>query len=167
MIHPTAIVETSFIGNGVNIWAYAHVMPCVVIGDSCSIGGQAEIGTGTIMGDECRIGYGVFLPNDSKLGDRVFIGPNATFCDDKHPRVNNHDYKAQPPTLCDDCSIGAGATILPGITVGEGATVGAGAVVTRNVAPYTTVIGSPAVPLSAVKSPSNEQLLKLYMEVSQ
>jgi acetyltransferase-like isoleucine patch superfamily enzyme len=165
VIHDSAIVETSFIGTGVNVWAFAHVMGGVIIGDNCSIGGCAEIGKATVMGDGCRIGYGVFLPNKSVLGNNVFIGPNATFCDDKHPRVNNHDYKADPPFLDDDCSIGAGATILPGVRIGRGATVGAGAVVTRDVAAYTTVIGCPAIPLSAVKCPSNEELLHLYKEV--
>ena len=161
MIHETAIVETSFIGTNVNVWAYAHVMGGVILGDNCSIGGCAEIGKSTVMGDNCRIGFGVFLPNHSRLGDNVFIGPNATFCDDKHPRVNNRDYKAEPPILEDDCSIGAGATILPGIKIGRGATVGAGAVVTRNVTPYTTVIGCPAIPLSLVKSPTDASALRL------
>jgi len=41
--------------------------------------------------------------------------------------------------------IGYRAIILPGIIIGDGAVVGAGAVVTRDVAPYTIVAGSPAV----------------------
>lgn len=40
--------------------------------------------------------------------------------------------------------IGAGAVVLPRLTVGEGATVGAGAVVTKDVEPFTVVVGSPA-----------------------
>ena len=43
-----------------------------------------------------------------------------------------------------DCWIGAGAIILNGITIGEGAVVGAGAVVTKDVEPYTIVVGNPA-----------------------
>jgi acetyltransferase-like isoleucine patch superfamily enzyme len=34
--------------------------------------------------------------------------------------------------------------VLPHITIGEGAVVGAGSVVIKDVAPYTTVFGSPA-----------------------
>ena len=41
-------------------------------------------------------------------------------------------------------SIGSGAVILGGVTIGEGALVGAGAVVTRDVPPGLTVVGSPA-----------------------
>nr|WP_276307803.1 hypothetical protein [Stenotrophobium rhamnosiphilum] len=36
------------------------------------------------------------------------------------------------------------AVVLPKVTIGEGAIVGAGAVVLKDVAPYTTVFGSPA-----------------------
>ena len=41
-------------------------------------------------------------------------------------------------------SIGSGATVLPGVNIGEGAMVGAGAVVTRDVPPFTVVVGNPA-----------------------
>jgi len=40
--------------------------------------------------------------------------------------------------------IGTNATILPGVTVGKGAIVGAGAVVTRDVKPFSIVVGIPA-----------------------
>jgi acetyltransferase-like isoleucine patch superfamily enzyme len=43
--------------------------------------------------------------------------------------------------------VGAGAVVLQYLTVGARSIVGAGAVVTRDVAPDTTVIGVPARPL--------------------
>ena len=43
-----------------------------------------------------------------------------------------------------DVWIGHGAIIRPGVSIGTGAVVGAGAVVTRDVAPYTIVVGVPA-----------------------
>jgi serine acetyltransferase len=33
---------------------------------------------------------------------------------------------------------------MPGITIGDGAVVGSGAIVTKDVPPYTIVVGSPA-----------------------
>ena len=48
------------------------------------------------------------------------------------------------PVLRRYAAVGAGATILPGVEIGEGALVGAGAVVTRDVAPWTIVMGVPA-----------------------
>jgi len=48
--------------------------------------------------------------------------------------------------------VGSGAQVLGPIVVGEGARVGANAVVTRDVAPGSTVVGIPAkpVPMDAV-----------------
>lgn len=43
-----------------------------------------------------------------------------------------------------DVWIGLNAIIMPGLTIGDGAIVGAGAVVTRDVPPYTVVVGAPA-----------------------
>jgi acetyltransferase-like isoleucine patch superfamily enzyme len=43
--------------------------------------------------------------------------------------------------------LGARALILPGVELGEGAVVGAGSVVTKAVAPYAIVAGSPAKPI--------------------
>ena len=40
--------------------------------------------------------------------------------------------------------IGCGAVILPGVTIGEGAAVGALSLVTKDVAPFTIVAGTPA-----------------------
>lgn len=50
----------------------------------------------------------------------------------------------------DDAWIGAGSIILPGVTIGEGAVVGAGAVVTKDVPPYTVVVGVPARPIKRI-----------------
>lgn len=43
-----------------------------------------------------------------------------------------------------DVWIGRGAMVLGGVTIGHGAIVGAGAVVSRDVAPYSIVVGNPA-----------------------
>jgi acetyltransferase-like isoleucine patch superfamily enzyme len=43
-----------------------------------------------------------------------------------------------------DVWIGRSAIVLPGVEIGNGAVVGAGAVVTKDVAPYAVVAGSPA-----------------------
>jgi phosphonate metabolism protein (transferase hexapeptide repeat family) len=43
-----------------------------------------------------------------------------------------------------DVWIGHGAILMAGVEIGDGAVVGAGAVVTRDVAPYSIVVGMPA-----------------------
>ena len=43
-----------------------------------------------------------------------------------------------------DVWIGNGAIVINGVTVGDGAIIGAGAVVTKDVPPYSVVVGCPA-----------------------
>lgn len=60
--------------------------------------------------------------------------------------------RADAITVGHDAWIGHGATVLPGVTVGDGAVVGAGAVITKDVAPYTIVVGVPARPIRERKT---------------
>jgi dTDP-4-amino-4,6-dideoxy-D-glucose acyltransferase len=53
-------------------------------------------------------------------------------------------FKSLPVHLQKNCFISAGAIILPGVSIGEGSVVGANSVVTKNVEPWTIVMGSPA-----------------------
>ncbi len=143
------IDPTSTMGEGSMVWHYARVLAEVRIGKNVSIGGGAEIGRGSVIGDNTRISAGVFLPPNSVVGENVFIGPNATFTDDKHPRVlkpGDPPYTAQPPIIKDHAAIGAGATICPGVIIGERARVAAGAIVTKDVVPDGMVRSMPARP---------------------
>ena len=50
-----------------------------------------------------------------------------------------------PVTIGNDVCIGYGVTLFGGVTVGNGAIIGSRAVVTRDVAPYAVVAGSPVL----------------------
>ena len=70
--------------------------------------------------------------------------------------------RASPVTVGHDVWIGHGVVILPGRTVGDGAVIGAGAIVTRDVAPYTIVVGNPARPVrERFPAPIAERLRRL------
>ena len=59
-------------------------------------------------------------------------------------------YQSKGDTIIHDgVWIGMRAMIMPGITIGEGAIIAAGSVVTKDVAPYMIVGGSPAIPIKA------------------
>ena len=47
-------------------------------------------------------------------------------------------------------SIGANATIVCGVTIGEYSMIGSGAVVTKDIPPYSLVIGNPGVVIGTV-----------------
>jgi acetyltransferase-like isoleucine patch superfamily enzyme len=85
---------------------------------------------------------GVYVPSYTEVGDQVFLGPNATLLNDPYPVRTNAELAG--PSIKDDASIGANATVLPEVTVGEGAFVAAGAVVTEDVPPEKLAVGTPA-----------------------
>ena len=138
-VHPFAAL-----GKGTKVWQFATVGLSTTTGADCVIGSCAYVGRNCKLGDMVRIQHGAFVPNKTLIGNRVFIGPNVTLTDDKFPVVCNPHYKAQPPVVEDDVSIGAGAVVLPGVRLGQGCRIGAGAVVTKDVPPYATVRGNPA-----------------------
>ncbi|KAK8140544.1 acetyltransferase [Apiospora sp. TS-2023a] len=93
------------------------------------------------------------------VGSRILIGPNCSFFSGSHPidpfvrNGYNGPEMGAPITIEDDCWIGGNVTVLAGVTIGRGSTVGAGSVVTKDVAPYTVVVGNPARFLKAAASP--------------
>ena len=79
------------------------------------------------------------------VGDNVNVSSHTRIQTAKH-LIDDPGFDAafEPVVLGDRVWVGLGATILGGVTVGEGAVVAAGAVVTRDVAPWTVVGGTPA-----------------------
>jgi acetyltransferase-like isoleucine patch superfamily enzyme len=104
------------------------------------------------IGDETWIGQQCFFhaAGGLTIGSRVGIGPGVKILTSRHaegPRTEaifDAPLELLPVVIEDGADLGVGAIVLPGVTIGRGAQVGAGAVVTRDVAPYTIVAGSPA-----------------------
>lgn len=143
-IHAQALCESDRIGNGTRLWAFAHVLPGAVLGADCNICDHVFIENDVVVGDRVTIKCGVQLWDGVRLEDDVFVGPNATFTNDVHPRSKEYP-EAFPQTLVrKGASLGANCTLLPGVTIGEGAMVGAGAVVTHDVPAGMVVTGVPA-----------------------
>ncbi|WP_294262987.1 acyltransferase [uncultured Sphingomonas sp.] len=147
-VHPTSDVQTTAIGAGTRIWQFCVVMRDVTIGSGCNICSHCLIESGVSVGDDVTVKSGVQLWTGVTLEDRVFVGPNATFTNDLHPRSKDHSQPYRATRVRAGASIGANATILPGVEIGEGAMIGAGAVVTRDVPAGATVVGNPAVIVS-------------------
>jgi len=143
-VHPQGLCETDQVGERTRVWAFAHVLKGAVIGADCNICDHVFIEEQVVLGDRVTVKCGVQLWNGVIAEDDVFIGPNATFSNDRFPR-SRHYQASFPTTLIQKgASIGAGAVILPGITIGQNAMVGAGSVVTSNVQPNAVVTGNPA-----------------------
>ncbi len=142
--HPNALCESTTIGEGTRIWAFAHVLPGASIGENCNICDGVFIENDVSVGDNVTVKCGVQLWDGITLQDGVFVGPNATFTNDIRPRSKAYPDSFLRTTVEEGASIGANATILPGIRIGRNAMVGAGSVVTRSVPPNAIVVGNPA-----------------------
>ena len=165
--HPQAIVESSHIGKGTRIWAFAHILPGAVIGEDCNLCDNTFIENDVSVGNRVTIKSGVQLWDGITVEDDVFIGPNATFTNDPFPRSKHYLESVSRTVIRKGASIGANATILPGLTVSQFAMVGAGAVVTKDVPPYAIVVGNPARISGYVQAGRNHSRKDISLESEQ
>lgn len=142
-VHPRALVESDEIGSGTRIWAFAHVMAGARVGADCNVCDHTFIENGACVGDRVTIKSGVYLWAGTVIEDDVFIGPQATFTNDRFPR-SRRPWTCEGITVRRGATIGAGAVLLPGVNIGAAAMVGAGAVVVSDVEPACVVVGNPA-----------------------
>ncbi|HEX2674550.1 MAG TPA: CatB-related O-acetyltransferase [Polyangiaceae bacterium] len=109
------------------VLAFGPNPPRLRIGSFCSISDNVEI----LMNGDHRTDWVSTYPF------RLQLAMPGVF-EDGHPSSRG------PVTIGNDVWLARGALILSGVTIGDGAVVGARAVVTRDVAPYSIVVGNPA-----------------------
>jgi len=143
-IHPLSDVKSTHIGVNTKIWQFAVVLDRAVIGHNCNINCHTFIENQVIIGNNVTVKSGVYLWDGLTIQDNVFIGPNATFTNDKYPRSKQYPEEFQRTLLEEGCSIGANSTITGGTIIGRYSIIGAGSVVTKNVPPFALVYGNPA-----------------------
>ncbi len=131
------------LGKGSVAWGPCHIGNRAIIGAECSIGALAHIGSEATLGDRVRVQGGAYIANECIVWDDVFIGPNATLLNDKHPPSRDSE-KWKPVVIESRAVIGGGATIVPGVVVGEDAVLAAGAVLTKNLPSGEVWAGNPA-----------------------
>ena len=111
----------------------ARMLTAIDIHPGAKIGARFFIDHGfTVIGETAEIGDDVTIYQNVTLGG---TNPTTGIGGKRHP------------TLRSGVVIGSGAQVLGPIEVGAGARVGANSVVTRDVLPSTTVVGSPARPV--------------------
>ena len=143
-VHGHALCESTLIGRGTRVWAFAHVLPKARLGSDCNVCDHVFIENDVIVGDRVTLKCGVQVWDGITIEDDVFIGPNVTFTNDRFPRSKIYPESFSRTIIRKGASLGANSTILPGITIGINAMIGAGALVTRSVPPNAIVVGNPA-----------------------
>jgi UDP-N-acetylglucosamine acyltransferase len=179
-IHPTAVIGPEVkIGTGNTVGPYAVILGNTEIGNDNWVGPHVVIGTpgemrggdhpvlwdgsgndatvrigdrniirefttvqsgaivGTKIGDDCYIMTKSHIPHDGVLGNGVTISCSVM--------IGGHS------TVLDGANVGLGAVVHQRLVIGERAMVGMGSVVTKNIPPYATAFGNPAVVRNANK----------------
>jgi UDP-2-acetamido-3-amino-2,3-dideoxy-glucuronate N-acetyltransferase len=152
-IHPQAIVDSTAIGTGTRIWAFAHVCQGAALGSHCTIGEGCYLEGGSTIGDRVTVKNGALIWEGVTIGDDVFVGPGVVFTNDLRPRSPRFDLVREkyisaawlaPTTVGRGVTIGANCTISCGLSIGDFAMIGAGAVVTADIPPHVLAFGNPA-----------------------
>ena len=155
-IHPSANVsDKALIGAGTKVWINAQIRENAQIGEGCILSKDVYIDHAVRIGNRCKIQNSVSVYHGVSIGDDVFVGPNVAFTNDRVPRAFNPDWSITETNVETGASLGANSTIVCGVTIGEYAMVAAGSVVTRDVSPYTLVMGNPARVVSKIDKAGN------------
>ena len=140
-------------------------------GFNCEIGKNVLIGNNSEIGDNSYISSNSTIDSNVHIGKFCSIAPNGFIAPGVHKynyvtthpilfnkywrnklKINekNNEYDNEIGNenvhtyIGNDVWIATGATIMRGIKIGNGAVIGAGAVVTKDVEPYSIVVGIPA-----------------------
>jgi len=154
-IHPSAIVEDGVeIGDGTSVWDNVHIRAPSRIGRECIVGGKSIISYGVEIGDRVKINSFAYIPTGVTIETGVMVSAGTIFANDKYPRATTPDLSELRDSGPDEhtlttvvrkgATLGAGSRIGPGVEIGAFAMIGMGALVTKDVAPYSLVIGAPA-----------------------
>ena len=113
---------------------FAHARTGIDIHPGAQLGRRicVDHGTGVVIGETCRIGRNV------KIYQGVTLGALSPAQGQRLRGVRRH------PTIEDDVTLYAGATILGGDTIiGRGSTIGGNVFLTQSVPPGTRVVAEP------------------------
>jgi acetyltransferase-like isoleucine patch superfamily enzyme len=103
-----------------------------------------------IIGKKVLIGCGAKLTGPITMGDSILLAQNVVMSglnhdfEDVTKPVVDQGFSVRPIVVEDGVWIGAGAVITAGVRIGKNSVVGAGSVVTKDVPPFTVVVGNPA-----------------------
>ena len=152
--HQTAIIDEGCeIGKETKIWHFSHIMKQAKIGRNCNIGQNVVVSDNVVLGNNVKVQNNVSVYTGVICEDDVFLGPSMVFTNVLNPRsFINRKNEFKPTIVKKGATIGANATIVCGITIGEYALIGAGTVVTKDVKPYSLVVGNPAKVIKKIKN---------------
>ncbi len=136
-----------------------------------------RIGRFTSIGEMVQVGRGNHPTNWFSSAPIFYEDFDSIYNNVDQSQIKNADlgnitkesfYYSAPPSLVkpvvigNDVWIGHGAFILPGITIGDGAIIGAHSTVTKDVPPYSIVVGNPA---RIVKYRFPDEIIRRFLQL--
>jgi len=154
----TVIYKTCKIGK--NTWVNHNT----ILRENTEVGHDSTIGNLVMCEGYTKIGNQVAIHSQSGLGgnmiieDKVFIATNVVTANGRRPTYlrNMPAIKDKGPIIRYGARIGISVILLPEIEIGREALVASGALVTRDVPPFSIVMGFPAKVVGTV--PEEERL---------
>ena len=120
-------------------------------GENCNFEQGASISSKLEIGDNSGVGIRAVISGKTTIGKNVMMGPEAVIFNRNHEHADinvpmcDQGFEIEKPVVIgDDVWIGRRVMIMPGCHIGSGSIIGAGAVVTKDVPPYSVVVGVPA-----------------------
>jgi acetyltransferase-like isoleucine patch superfamily enzyme len=118
-----------------------------ILEDFCTINnGVGDV----IIGNHTLIGMGNVIIGPVTIGNDVIFAQNIVLSGLNHNYENIHlpikkqSVSTAPIVVNDECWIGANVVVTAGVVIGKHSVVAAGSVVTKDVPPYSVVVGNPA-----------------------
>ncbi len=131
----SSAVEGSILEYNVHVGPFAHLRAGTYLEHDVYIGNYAEVKNSRLE-QAVHVGHFSYI-GDAQVGARTNIGAGAITC--------NYDGKKKHRTVIgEDSFIGSDTLLRAPVTVGARATTGAGSVVTKDIPPGSTAVGSPA-----------------------
>ncbi len=128
-------VEEAAMEEDVEVGPYSHLRPGAYLCAGVHVGNFAEVKNAR-LGRGVKQGHFSYI-GDAEVGDEANIGAGTITC--------NYDGEAKHRTVIGrGAFIGSDTMLVAPVTVGDGARTGAGSVITRDVPPGATAVGSPA-----------------------
>ncbi|WP_394155185.1 CatB-related O-acetyltransferase [Loktanella salsilacus] len=133
----------------VRLYGTAKLGKNTKIGKFSYINTNSTVNSGTTIGRFCSVGKNVEIgPFDHPL-ERLSTSPvsynmKIHFPDYTDMITSKKLVRRKAPVIGNDVWFGSHSIVMRGVRIGNGAVIGAGALVTKDVAPYSVVVGTPA-----------------------
>lgn len=130
----------------------------IKMGCHCSIGTLSDLQGHSEFGNYVRMHSNVHIGHCSKIGNYCWIYPYTVFTNDPTPPSEI----CVGPTVGDYSIVATHCLLLPGVKIGEHCLIGACTMVSKNVADYQVVVGSPGKAVKDIRDVKDRETGKSH-----